>query len=184
MANMQISGMRELEANLRRITKDGPPQISRAAMQGAAVPLKKSIRGAINGSPASGRMKRAARATIGSSVKKNADKTYGMKAGLGVGKRTKARQAKATARHGEYKNKQKKGVGIGARNIHWATLGTKERFLKKQGGFLAAGSSTGAMPIILAGYVPKAAGAAKAAMLVYAAYRAKIATDKLARKGR
>lgn len=184
MANIHIVGMTELEANLRRITKDGPPQISRAAMQGAAVPLKKSIRGMVNSSSASGRMKRSARATIGSSVKKNADKTYGMKAGLGVGKRTKARQAKATARHGEYKAKQAKGVGISAANIHWATLGTKERFLKKQGGFLAAGSSTGTMPAILAGLVPKAAGAAKPEMLAMAAYRARIAVEKLALKGR
>ena len=184
MANVQIFGVGELETKLRRITANGPPEISRAAMQGAAVPLKRSIRSAINGSPASGRMKRAARQTIGSSVKKQASKNYGMKAGLGVGKPSKAKRAKATARHEAYKSKAQKGVGIGARNIHWATLGTKERFLKKQGGFLPAGSSTGAMPVILAGYVPKAVGAAKAAMLQYAANRARIAVEKLALKGR
>jgi hypothetical protein len=184
MANIQIIGVRELEAKLRRITKGGPPQVSRAAMQGAAVPLKKSIRGMVNSSSASGRMKRAARQTIGSSVKKNADKTYGMKAGLGVGKRTKAKQTRATARHGAYKAKQAKGVGISAANIHWATLGTKQRFLKKQGGFLPAGASTGAMPAILAGLVPKAAGASKPEMLAMAAYRARIAVEKLALKGR
>ena len=184
MANVQVFGVGELETKLRRITANGPPEISRAAMQGAAVPLKRSIRSAINGSPASGRMKRAARQTIGSSVKKQASKNYGMKAGLGVGKRTKAKKAKATARHGEYKAKQAKGVGISAANIHWATLGTKERFLKKQGGFLSAGSSTGRMPAILAGLVPQAAGAAKPEMLAMAAYRARIVVEKLARKGR
>lgn len=182
-----ISGAKDLERKLQRIASEGGSSVSRAAMSGAVVPLKKQIRTAVNamrlpaGKTKKGKaklsnptaLKRAARQTIGSSVKKNpVSKTYGAKAGFGVGKPTKAKKAKASERA-----KAGRGVGLSAANIHWATLGTKKR--RHQ-----SGHPTGSMPAFLAGLVPQAAMAAKSAMLATAGERAKVALKKEALKRR
>jgi len=61
------------------------------------------------------------------------------KYGLGVGQK---RGPKVPPSRGK-----RKGVGIGARNIHWFALGTKERFIKNGGksGFPLPGHPTGRM---------------------------------------
>lgn len=173
MAFVSIDGTRDLERVLKHLASEGSSRVQAASLRGAVAPLKKQIRNQVNGASLSAAMKRAARLTIGSSVKKvRGTKQYGAKAGLGVGKPTKAKKTKAAERA-----KAGRGVGLSATNIHWATLGTTERHTK-------SGHRTGTMPAFLAGLVPKAAMAAKTAMVAEAASRAKVALKKEAQKRR
>ena len=72
-----IKGLRKLERKLDRLAKSGSKKVARAAVTGAVAPIRKEIRRGVNGSTASADMKRAARKTIGSSVKKQKGGGYG-----------------------------------------------------------------------------------------------------------
>ena len=190
LSNVVIIGQKDLERTLNRIGTKGGSSVSRAAMTAAMGPLKKQIRIGVNamrvfaGKTKRGKvkftnptaLKRAARATIGSSVKKQSG-TYVAKAGFGVGKQTKAQKGRSSGRSYLGKAGVLKGVGISKTNIHWATLGTKQRHTQ-------GGHSTGKMPDFLSGIIPRAAMAAKSAMVQAAAAKAKIALKKEAQKRR
>jgi hypothetical protein len=188
---VRVIGAEALSAILQHIKGEGGNQVGAAALRGAMVPLKKEIRRGVNtvriqiGTTKKGKpkfrtptaLKSAARATIGSSVKRQVGGGYGAKAGFGVGKPTKLKKGRAQGRSYLGKIGTLSGVGLSAANIHWATLGTKKRHQK-------SGKSTGAMPAFLAGIVPRAARTARPAMLQAAASKAKIALKKEAAKRR
>jgi hypothetical protein len=168
---MEIEGLRQLERKLDRLAKTGSKKVARAAMTGAVAPIRKAIRQQVNGATASAGLKRSARKTIGSKVKKQPGGEYGAKVGFGVGKPTKKKRAAATARAGSSKS----GVGVSAANIHWFVLGTKDRTTK-------TGRSTGRTEAVLEGLVPAAVSSSKTASLNEAASKAKAALLKEAKK--
>jgi hypothetical protein len=166
-----LQGTRKLQRTLERLASTGSKRVARAGISGMAQPLKSSLRRTINGLPISARLKRAARLTIGSTVKRSGS-SYELKVGLGVGKQSKSRKEKASARADAGG-----GVGISATNIHWPTLGTRERKHK-------SGKSTGRMPASLQGALPIAISAGSRAALVRAAQNARIALAKEAARAR
>ena len=192
---IRIDGERALKRTLDTIVKDGTPRIQRASLTGAMVPLKKQIRMQITGTSISPRLKRAAKATVGSSVKRKRG-IYTAKAGLGVGKPTKAKSAKASARAGSGR-----GVGISANNIHWVVFGTGvgstlagSSFMTDTGKVTSratgrgrqtkSGKSTGSTPPYLLGLVSRAAMISSPAMVQESAKRASKALIKEAHKAK
>jgi hypothetical protein len=174
---MRLEGSKQLERKLNAIATQGGKAVSRAAMAGAVVPAKKAIRRGVNSANISGPVKRAARTTIGSSVKKQPGCEYGAKVGLSVGKPTKAKKAKASARAAAGKTGEKAGVGLSSANIHWFILGTKIRHTK-------SGKSTGRIEAELAGIVPQAINTARGEMISEAGRRAAVALKREAMKRR
>ena len=149
-----LEGMAELERTLIRIERHGVPKVVAAGVRAMQMPLKSAIRRGVSGSNASTGLKRAAKATIGSKVKKEKGE-YGMKVGFGAGRSSKAKKAKASARAVQGRSRSGGGttgiggVGISASNIHWAVLGTTDRRHK-------SGKSVGRMKPFLLGIVPAA----------------------------
>ena len=168
-----IQGLKALERKLQHLATHGSSRISRAAVTGAAQPLRKAIRRQVNASSASPAMKRAARRTIGSSVKKRGG-DYVLKVGLGVGRQSKAKKIAASERAD-----QGGGVGISATNIHWPVLGTKNRRRKSP-----PGKSTGSTPAVFQGVVEIAVVGAIPAAMRKAGEKARIALIKEAQKRR
>ena len=197
MAVSPMAGLDEFVAKLQSLAANTAPKAAKAGLNAGLAVLAKAERTAINGSSASPRMKRAARLTIGKRLVKA---SYGKqiiagKAGFAVGKRSKKKQAKATARAGD---KTHRGVGIYASDIHWPALGTKEReagLAHGEGGRLHKTSKayqevhgthpTGRMPAVLAGVIKQAASSAAPAMLAAAAAKIRqvLAADAAKKKG-
>lgn len=152
-----VSGDKELEALFARLADKTATKAEKAGVRAALTPLSRAIRSAINSSPAPSAVKRAARATVGRSMKRaksGIGKGYTTaKAGFGVGKQTAKQKEKASERA-----KKGRGVGLSKANIHWAVLGTKKRSTRK-------GKSTGAMPPLLEDVTQRAFSAAQRAML-------------------
>jgi hypothetical protein len=140
-----ITGDDVVDAVLKQIQVRGSDQAIRAAIRAAFQPLKKAIRRAINASPASPRLKAAARLTVASrfaKAKGGAMKgQYQAKVGMGVGRQMrkgyKTRFAAQKAKRAGMKRKRTRGgktstrgvgVGISSTDIHWPILGTDERF--------------------------------------------------------
>lgn len=169
---IEISGIDALNRKLAKLASSGKSSIARASLTGAVAPLKTAIRRQLNSSSASLAIKRAARATIGSSVKTKSG-SYTAKAGFGVGKPTKAKKTKAHERnvYGQGGANLAKGVGLSTANIHWFVLGTKQRKTK-------SGRYTGQIQPELIGLVPVAANAARGAMITEAARRAALALKR------
>lgn len=145
-------------------TKDKTARkMAKSGINAALMELSKAIRKGVNSAPLSPEMKRAVRTTIAKRLKKKENQPYQGKAGFGVGKQSKKKREKATARAGD---KSRRGVGIAAANIHWPVFGTQERS--------AGGHPTGKMPALLLGIVKQAAAASGPAMLEAA--RKKVST--------
>ncbi len=162
-----VKGLKGLDKMLRTLntTKDRTARkVARASVQAGLTPLTKAMRSGINGSPASTTLKKAARKTIGKSVKKGrfTGGMIGGKAGFGVGKPSKKKREAASAR-----SSGGHGVGISASNIHWAVLGTDERTQTK------SGKSTGKLDPFFEGVVPNAVKSSGPAMLKAAQVKAK-----------
>lgn len=91
---------------------------------------------------------------VGSGIAKQSAKRQGAKAGFAVARTSKL----STTRSGKNITKagKPKGVGIAARNVHWAALGTKRRTVKKTKMFVGnklqdvTNWNTGKMPPIVA----------------------------------
>lgn len=127
---IQVLGLHELDETLARLSGEIAGPAMRSGLSAAATVTKKVIRANVNaypilyaqeggvkkGHPAS--IKRAARQTLGHSIKKDRTQGYLLRVGFGVGKRgdrRNKRQSRGTT----------KGKGISARNIHWWILGTR-----------------------------------------------------------
>ena len=88
---------------------------------------------AVNASPASAELKRAARSAVGTRILKSTETRaiIAAKGGFGVGlhgKRKRATAAKRRASRAAARGQWNlHGVGIDASDIHWPVLGTKER---------------------------------------------------------
>ena len=143
MTSMALSGLDELRKTLGALKDKGVKKAAKAGIVAGLQPLLSAIRSEINGAPISPELKKAARQTLGKSLKKSGDDYLG-KAGFGVGK-AKAKNARAAKRHGE-----KGGVGVSTANIHWFVLGTTERETGR-------GWKRGNIAPMLAGFVAKAA---------------------------
>jgi len=173
---MQITGMRKLERRLEYMAKLGSKKVARASITGAVVPIRKAIRQGVNGATASAELKRAARKTVGSTIKRTAGGGYGAKVGIGVGKMTKRQRGEASGRSYLGKVGSMRGRGVSKQNIHWFVLGTTERTQK------STGKSVGSIEAVFEGVVPVAVESSTAASLREAARKARIALRKEARK--
>ncbi len=162
-------GLAGLDKMLRTLntTKDRTvKKCARAGLLAGMTPVTKAIRAEINNSTASSPVKKAARKTVGKSMKKIRGQ-YVAKVGLGVGRMTKKQKEKAHAHAGGGG-----GVGISKRNIYWFVFGTPERLRE-------GGKSTGNLKAVLKGVVPRAVASASGAM--FGAMQRKI-TQVLARE--
>lgn len=205
MATIHIDGLPELERKLEWMKKTFGIEIQKAALSGMATPLKSAARRAVNSATASRDAKRAAKATVGSSIKKiSAAAGYQLKVGYGVGKQTKAKKTKAHVRAKlGAKGGGGRGVGISSQNIHWLVFGTGEgsvlagtvfktdrskRFLRSRatgmGRHTEAGHPTGSTPAYFKGVLPAYIFKASPEALKRGAVRAKIALQKEAAKRR
>lgn len=182
-----IKGLKKMRRKLDALARKGSKRVARAGAVGMAAPLRREIRRGVKATkvpkPKSGEastLKRNVRQAISSSIKlKGGD--YELKVGFGVGKQAKGRRVKAKARAVEGG-----GVGISARNVHWAILGTGE-FSKKTRSKRrkkSSGASTGSTEAVFEGVVQVAVAAGSKPALREAAKRAKIALQKEARKRR
>ena len=204
-AEVTITGIKELDAKLKQLERTYGISISKACMTGMATPYKKAIRRSVNATSNSARLKRAARSTVNSRIKRLAAKQgYELKVGFGVGKQTKAKRGKASARAklGK-KGGGGRGVGISANNVHWIVFGTgkgsvlagttfktptsgiwrksratgEERKTKK-------GHPTGSTAAYFKGLIPVAIMQATPDALANGVIKAKVAAHKEALKGR
>ena len=172
-----LAGLDALLAKLEILKTGTLKKATKAGVNAGLGVLAKSMRQAINSSPASPQMKRAARLTIGKRLLAKEGKPAVGKAGFAVGKQSKRKKEKAKARAGD---KSRGGVGISASNIHWPTLGTKQRTAgqsRDRAGRLERDDSrhgsrsgdhshrTGAMPAVLAGVIETAVSSSEAAVL-------------------
>ena len=200
MAEM-IKGLKKLERKLRQLQKRGGGPISRAALNGMAQPMKTAIRRGVAGSSVSPRLKRAARETISSSVKKDKEtREYGLKVGFGIGRQSKVRRTKAEARAGRGGGR---GVGISAVNIHWPVFGTGEgsvlagKIFQTEGSKQErksratgkarrhkSGKSTGSTGAVLVGLIPVAIASSSPLAIRTGAAKAKVALRMEAKKRR
>ena len=128
---VQIIGLHELDETLARMSGELSSSIMRSGLGAAATVFKKVIRANVNAvtipysttdkkqqHPAS--IKRAARQSIGHSIKKDVRAGYELKVGFAVG-------AKGAKRNKRLSMGKTKGKGISRRNIHWWVLGTKTK---------------------------------------------------------
>lgn len=146
--SVTITGDKELQQLFRRMGRSGVRRATRSGVSKGGRVAAKAIKQRIPG-----RYKDARRA-IGSRLLKK-DEVKGdeiaAKVGGGVGK-SRAKQKDRSGRD---------GVGLSKANIHWAILGTDERFWKTP---VVGGKNphpTGRMPPILAGVVRQAVSQSK-----------------------
>jgi cell division septum initiation protein DivIVA len=150
-----LKGLDDLLRKLDTIKDRMAKKAAKAGVNAGLTPLAQAMRSAVNASPASPELKRAARKMIGKRLKKKEGKDYVGKVGFAVGKATKAKKEKAAKRSVD---KSKKGVGVSQSNIHWFVLGTKDRKTK-------TGHPTGRVEELLKGCVAQASSQAASAML-------------------
>jgi hypothetical protein len=176
MEEFRLQGLDQLVRAINRLKDKTVQKAARAGINAGLAAMNKAIRSAVNASSASPEMKRAARAAIGKRLLKEAQSRsiIAAKGGFGVGLHGKRKRAKAAARA---QDRTRRGVGISASNIHWAVLGTRDRFTgtktvrgnarKSVSGRLrytkATGNPrhpTGSMPAVLAGIIPSVVSSA------------------------
>lgn len=170
-----VTGIAELDRKLTQFSTSGANRAMRAGISAGMTQIAKAIRQGVNSSDASSEMKRAARKAVGRRLvtKETTKKRQAAKVGLGVGKQKKAAD----------RPKKRKGVGISSANIHWATLGTTERQLKKGSKTgPKAGHPTGKMPAILEGVVPAAFAASSGTAMSAATSKIRQVIQKEAQK--
>lgn len=148
---MKLSGDKLLKITLANMADKQVKSAVRSGLSACVGEFAKGIRQQIP-SPL-----KSLKKIVGSGVAKQSAKIQGAKAGFSVGRTSKAkanRSGKNVTATGKLK-----GVGIAARNIHWAALGTKRRTVKKTrmyvGGKLqdVTNWNTGKMPAIVANAV-------------------------------
>lgn len=185
-----VEGLPQLRATLGRLAATGQKRALRAGVGGAMTEIAKAARQGVNSSSAPPAVKKAARKTIGRRYKADKGGQPAAKVGFGVGRPSRKKREEARAR---YESSQP-GVGLSSANIHWFTLGTRRRVLKRRaiippdewGDFrvLLPGASTGSIRPMLAGVLPRAAVSAAAAATATAAKRVQEVLAREARKAR
>lgn len=146
-AVLQLIGDEDLKAALNNLADKQTKSAIRSGLSVCVGQFAKGIRQQI---PAP---LKSLKKLVGSGIAKQKSKRQGAKAGFSVGKTSKrgaTRSGKSVTAAGK-----PKGVGIAARNVHWAALGTKRRTVKKTrmyvGGVLkdVTNWNTGKMPKIV-----------------------------------
>ncbi|TXI04211.1 MAG: hypothetical protein E6Q76_12785 [Rhizobium sp.] len=129
----EVLGAPELLAKLRQAELKIQRKIARSAVNAGLSELTAEMRRQIDNAPISAALKAAMKKTVGKRIKTKQIELFGIleaKAGLGVGKRTKARKQEQKIQQAVRTRKgkgAKRGVGIGAWNVHWPGIGTKPR---------------------------------------------------------
>jgi hypothetical protein len=183
-ANAYKRDIVKLEKRLQQLAQKGTAKTARAALSGAMGPAKKAIRKTVNNSRATPELRRAARQTISSTVKRAAKGSttapYVAKVGFGVGKPSKKKRTQAHERsvYGQRGAAIVAGVGLSSRNVHWFVLGTAKRTQK------TTGREVGAIEPELKGVVPISVARARPLMVKEAGRKAEIALKKEAKKRR
>jgi len=164
-----ITGDKQLDRKLIELGDKSAKKAMRAGVNAGLAKIAMAIRAAINATSASPEMKAEARKTIGKRfAKAKAGVSRGemqAKVGFGVGKKRQTKE-QSEAQKQARKLQRKKGVGIGAANIHWFVLGTVERHLKR-GSVRGpkAGHPTGKITPPFASVIHEAVAASEAAAL-------------------
>lgn len=128
---MSVSGVQELERAFRELSKGMANRIVRPGLAKAGRLAVKKVKAAVPS-----RYKGVRKAIKSRSIKtKYNSGVAGVKVGGGVSRKRGEKQGDRSG---------KKGVGIGARNVHWWFLGTRQRRTKN-------GRRTGRMPIMMDG---------------------------------
>jgi len=195
MINVELQGLDRMLKVLNTTKDKTVKKMAKAGVNSGLLALTKSMRAAVTAAPVSTAVKRAARKTIGKSMRRyrGGRGLIGGKAGFAVGKPTKKKGLTAHERnvYGQGGAKLAAGVGLSASNIHWFVLGTKKRYRNggskarlwrnRIGRSLGMGGSgyTGQIEDVLKGVIPVATASARRPMLEAA--RAKI-TQVLARE--
>jgi hypothetical protein len=118
----RTTGIAEIDAKLAGLSSKAARRITRKATNAGLKVLTDQIRAEIKAESISPQLRRALLKTVGRRFKRRSGRDeMNAKAGLGVGKKPKP-----VVRSG----KNKGGVGLSTRNIHWFALGTKSRFTK------------------------------------------------------
>jgi hypothetical protein len=127
---VSVAGLSDLENVFKQLQKGVANRIARPGLAKAGRLAVKKIKAAIPS-----RYKGVRKAIKSRSIKTKFNSgVAGVKVGAGVSRK----RGEKSERSG------KKGVGIGARNVHWWFLGTKERRTKN-------GRRTGRMPVMTTG---------------------------------
>lgn len=148
----RITGVASVDRRLALLESKVARRIVRKSTTAGLKVVSDAIRAEIKAAPISPQLKRSLARTVGRRFKKSR-KTGQLeaKAGVAVGKKTKP-----LTRSGRNKG----GVGIGPRNVHWFVLGTKNRTVKKT---RQSSGRIKAVPVV-AGAGQKAGPAARSTM--------------------
>ena len=146
-AVVQLTGDADLKAALHNLADKQTKSAVRSGLSACVGEFARGIRQQIP-SPLKNLKK-----LVGSGVAKQSAKRQGAKAGFAVARTSKlssTRSGKNVTKAGKLK-----GVGIAARNVHWAALGTKQRTVKKTRMYVGSelkdvtNWNTGKMPAIV-----------------------------------
>lgn len=119
----KVTGVHAVDQQLIKLESKVARRIVRKATNAGLKEVTDAIRSEIKAAPLSPQLRRALLRTVGRRFKKN--RRTGQleaKAGVSVGKKTKPLNRSG---------RNKGGVGIGPRNVHWFILGTQNRTVKK-----------------------------------------------------
>jgi len=174
----EVEGFIELINNLGDLKDKTIKKAIRAGVNAGLTPLVKAIRSSINAGKYEIDDKKQARRLVGKKLKRVRGGSYRGYAGFAGSKHIKATATTKAKAHARNIAGGKGSVGVGAQNIHWFVLGTKDEYIGP-GGQKTEGR--GVKPV-LKDAVPN--GAKKAAPLMLAAARRKIGQvlDREARK--
>ena len=123
--SLLVTGIKEIDRKLDGLANKEKRKIVRASTNAGMTAFSKVLRTTVSAEAISPQLKRAMKLTIGRRFWRARLGQDGMaaKVGFGVGKR------KSPKRSG----RNKSGVGIGSRNVHWFALGTRVRRVKQTG---------------------------------------------------
>jgi hypothetical protein len=122
----KTTGIAEIDAKLAALASKSARRVARKATNAGLKVITDKIRLEIKTEPISPQLKRALLRTVGRRFKRDSrSDSMSAKAGLGVGKKSKP--AKRSG-------KNKGGVGLTTRNLHWFALGTIQRLVTTRRG--------------------------------------------------
>lgn len=101
-----------------------------------------------------------------------------LKVGVKVGKKTAYTEALGTARRLARKASSKKGVGIGAENLHWPILGTKPRYVNNGWGIKGNRIYVGRMKSMMPDFVIRHVTSSKSLLTTAFAIGAKTIVER------
>lgn len=133
--SLLVTGVEEIDRKLNGLANKEKRKIVRASTNAGMTVFAKALRKSVDAEQISPQLKRAMKATVGRRFRKKKPWLDGMEAkvGFGVGKQKKDQSGKFVAKAAKRSGKNKTGVGLGSRNVHWFALGTRVRRVRKTG---------------------------------------------------